>query len=151
MATPHVSGVAALFKQQDATRDAAQLKQLIMANVDQFPALQGTSITGGRINLAEALGAQGAACPGGPAQVAYEEFFWPEKRTFNSISNVLSVPFSLPQPMFVDVTVHGTAQRVAGGGLTTFTTGVYTGASPDVVWTGPTARVPTRATASASR
>jgi subtilisin family serine protease len=81
MATPHVSGVAALLKQQDATRDAAQLKQLIMANVDQLPALQGTSVTGGRINLARALGAEGAACPGGPAQVAYDEFFWPERRS----------------------------------------------------------------------
>lgn len=136
MATPHVSGLAALLKQQDDTRDAAQLKQLIMANVDQFAALQGTSVTGGRINLANALGAQGAACPGGPAQVAYEEFFWPERRTFNSVSNVLSVPFSLPQPMFVDVTVHGSAKRVAGGGVTTFTTGVYTGAAPNVMWTG---------------
>jgi thermitase len=136
MATPHVSGLAALLKQQDNTRDAAQLKQLIMDNVDQVAALQGLSVTGGRINLAKALGAQGAACQGGPAQVAYDEFFWPEKRTFNAVSNVLSVPFSLPQPMFVDVTVHGTARRVVGNGSTTFTTGVFTDAAPNVMWTG---------------
>lgn len=136
MATPHVSGVAALLKQQDNTRDAAVLKQLIMENVDQFAGLQGTSVTGGRINLAKALGAKAGACPGGPAQTAYNEFFFTEGRTFDANSNVLSVPFSLPEPMFVDVTVNGSAERVAGGTATTFRTGVYTGEAPNVMWTG---------------
>ena len=134
MATPHVSGLAALIKGQQPNLEAVEIKRIIMDTADRIPALAGLSVTGGRINLAEALGTGG--CAGGPAQEAYEEFFWPERRTFDANSNVVSVPFSLPQPMYVDVTVNGSARRVAGSGTTTFRTGVYTGEPPNVMWTG---------------
>ncbi|EWY35691.1 hypothetical protein N825_36075 [Skermanella stibiiresistens SB22] len=134
MATPHVSGLAALIKGQNPDMKSAEIKRLILQTADPVPALTGLSVTGGRINMEKALAANG--CAAEPAREAYQEFFWPERRTFNTNSNVVSVPFNLPHPMYVDVTVNGSARRTAGSGTTTFRTGVYTGAEPNVMWTG---------------
>jgi subtilisin family serine protease len=49
MATPHVTGVAALLAAQDPTRDWRTIKNLIMAGGDTIPALSQT-ITGKRLN-----------------------------------------------------------------------------------------------------
>lgn len=58
MATPHVSGVAALLMAQIATMTNAQVKTTILDHVDPLPSLQGKTVTGGRLNAARALGAQ---------------------------------------------------------------------------------------------
>jgi subtilisin family serine protease len=58
MATPHVSGVAALLKQLHPAWGAPKLKQAILDSVDQTPALAGIVATGGRLNLANALSHQ---------------------------------------------------------------------------------------------
>ena len=55
MATPHVVGVAALIKSNWPTLDDAQIKSRILQSVDKKANLQGTSVTGGRLNAAEAL------------------------------------------------------------------------------------------------
>ena len=136
MATPHVSGAAALLKAQDPSRDANALKTILMNTVDVIPALSGLSVTGGRLNLANALGKPAAACAANPARIAYDEFFWSSGLSFNQNSNVLSVNFTLPTPMIVDVEVNGSGHRTAGSGPTTFTTGVYSQAPPNVMWTG---------------
>jgi predicted Rdx family selenoprotein len=60
MATPHVSGAAALLLSR-CTASTAALKSLLLNNVDQIPALSGTTITGGRLNLDRAIGACGPA------------------------------------------------------------------------------------------
>ena len=136
MATPHVSGAAVLLAAQDPSRDAAALKSLIMSTVDVIPGLAGKSVTGGRLNLAKALAASpGGACAG-PARIAYNEFYWSSGLTFSQNSNVLSVSFDLPTPMIVDFEVNGSGRRTAGAGTTTFTTGVYSQAAPNVMWTG---------------
>jgi subtilisin family serine protease len=134
MATPHVSGAAALLKAQDSSRIAPQIKKLLMDTVDKIPVLAGKNVTGGRLNLGSALVAV-PTCTGS-ALIAYDEFFWPEKRSFDTNANVLSVEFTLPQEMIVDVFVHGSANRTKGNGVTTFRTGVYNSASPNVMWTG---------------
>jgi subtilisin family serine protease len=54
MATPHVSGAAALLLSR-CTLDTPSLKSLILATVDADPALAGKTITGGRLNLARAV------------------------------------------------------------------------------------------------
>ncbi len=59
MATPHVTGVAALALAVDPTLSVAELKQLILDNVDPLPALAGRTMTGGRLNANNVLQALG--------------------------------------------------------------------------------------------
>src|SRR3989449_1038385 len=59
MATPHVTGVAALLKAQDPARDWRALKNLILAGGDTVPSLATTTITQKRLNARGAL-----TCPG---------------------------------------------------------------------------------------
>jgi subtilisin family serine protease len=54
MATPHVTGVAALLKAQDPSRDWRAIKNLILAGGDTIPALAGT-VTQKRLNARGAL------------------------------------------------------------------------------------------------
>jgi subtilisin family serine protease len=58
MATPHVSGAAALLLSR-CTADTAALKSMLTGNVDRIPSLSGLTITGGRLNVGRAIGACG--------------------------------------------------------------------------------------------
>jgi subtilisin family serine protease len=58
MATPHVSGAAALLLSR-CTANTAALKSLLLNSVDQIPALVGKTITGGRLNVGRAMDACG--------------------------------------------------------------------------------------------
>ena len=58
MATPHVSGAAALLLSR-CTANTAALKALILDHVDLIPALAGKTITNGRLNVSRALDACG--------------------------------------------------------------------------------------------
>jgi subtilisin family serine protease len=55
MATPHVTGVAALLKSQQPTLDDAQLKARILDGADKKSSLTGKVLTNGRLNAANAL------------------------------------------------------------------------------------------------
>jgi len=55
MATPHVTGLAALLKAQDPTRDWKALRNLILASGDAKPSLRGKTVSGRRINAYGAL------------------------------------------------------------------------------------------------
>jgi len=50
MATPHVSGLAALIKAQDPARDWIGIKNLILTGGENIPSMNGITITGKRIN-----------------------------------------------------------------------------------------------------
>ena len=67
MATPHVSGSAALLLSR-CSADTATVKSLLLNNVDQTTALSGITITGGRVNVARAIGSCGP--PGNQAPTA---------------------------------------------------------------------------------
>jgi subtilisin family serine protease len=60
MATPHVSGAAALLLSR-CTLDTAGVKALLLNNVDQIPALSGKTVSGGRLNVGRAISACGRA------------------------------------------------------------------------------------------
>ena len=60
MATPHVSGAAALLLSR-CTAGTAALKSLLLDNVEPIPSLSAATITGGRLNLARAIDACGPA------------------------------------------------------------------------------------------
>ncbi|MFH1777972.1 MAG: S8 family peptidase [Candidatus Omnitrophota bacterium] len=55
MATPFVSGLAALLFSYSSTYTAAELRQLIINSVDSLPGLSGKIVSGGRINAYNAL------------------------------------------------------------------------------------------------
>lgn len=55
MATPHVSGVAALIKAAYPDATAAQIKARLMNTADPVASLAGKSVTGGRLNAYNAL------------------------------------------------------------------------------------------------
>jgi subtilisin family serine protease len=57
MATPHVSGVAALTLSKFGNLTVTQLKQRLMNSVDVRPGLQGKMVTGGSINAFKAVSA----------------------------------------------------------------------------------------------
>ncbi|CAA9450783.1 MAG: Serine protease, subtilase family [uncultured Rubrobacteraceae bacterium] len=54
MATPHVSGVAALLKGMNSSADDATLKEQILKSVDAKSNLSGKMVSGGRSNAAQA-------------------------------------------------------------------------------------------------
>lgn len=55
MATPVVSGVAALIVAENPAMSVDQLKKRLLSAVDPLPALKGKITTGGRVNAAKAL------------------------------------------------------------------------------------------------
>ncbi len=55
MATPHVSGLAALLWSQNPSLTAAEVKSRILLTTDSKPGLAGKVLTGGRINAYQAL------------------------------------------------------------------------------------------------
>ncbi|MEG4845615.1 S8 family serine peptidase [Microcoleus sp. F10-C6] len=55
MASPHVAGAAAVLLAQDPTLTVTQLKNTILSTVDPIPSLAGRTLTGGRLNLRNAL------------------------------------------------------------------------------------------------
>ena len=57
MAAPHVAGVAALIKSRKPEVTTAEIKGLLMANVDPLASLAGRVATGGRLNAAKAIAA----------------------------------------------------------------------------------------------
>lgn len=65
MAAPHVAGVAALVWAQNPALTLASLKTLIMNSTDPIPSLTGKTITGGRLNVSNALG----CTPGTPVML----------------------------------------------------------------------------------
>ncbi len=63
MATPHVSGTAAL-SESVCQFDTELLKPNLLNNVAVIPALVGKTVTGGRVNAFNSLDAASSACPG---------------------------------------------------------------------------------------
>ena len=57
MATPHVSGAAALLKSQSPQLKAGEIRARILNSVDKNASLEGKTVSGGRLNAAKALGA----------------------------------------------------------------------------------------------
>ncbi len=66
MATPHVSGAAALVL-SSCNLNTAQLKSTLLNNVDPIPALSGVTVTGGRLNVNKAV----RSCQPAPPQLPW--------------------------------------------------------------------------------
>ena len=59
MATPHVAGVASLILAENPNLSALEVKEIILDSVDPIPALDGITVTGGRLNAFNALSSMG--------------------------------------------------------------------------------------------
>ena len=55
MATPHVSGAAAIIKAVYPSYSTAQIKTCILTNVDPVSSLNGKTVTGGRLNVGKCV------------------------------------------------------------------------------------------------
>jgi len=55
MASPHVTGAAALLLAHDSSLAALELRALLLSSVDPVPSLAGSTATGGRLNVFKAL------------------------------------------------------------------------------------------------
>ena len=55
MASPHVAGGAALVWSQNPTWTAQEVKNQLLQTTDPIPALNGKTVSGGRLNLYNAL------------------------------------------------------------------------------------------------
>jgi thermitase len=55
MATPHVSGVAALLKAKNLSLTSGQIKKIVLSTVDPKPSLSGIVASGGRLNAYKAV------------------------------------------------------------------------------------------------
>jgi PKD repeat protein len=55
MATPHVAGAATLLKSYSPTLTGSDIKTALLDSVDPIAALQGITVTGGRLNIYKAL------------------------------------------------------------------------------------------------
>lgn len=65
MAAPHVTGAAALVLSRFNTMSATELKDRLLTTVVAVPALAGKTVTGGRLNVAAAVGTTGTPLPVG--------------------------------------------------------------------------------------
>ncbi|MCC7272314.1 MAG: S8 family serine peptidase [Alphaproteobacteria bacterium] len=63
MATPHVTGAAALVWAENPSLTALEVKQILLDTVDVLPSLAGKVASGGRLNVAAALEAADATAP----------------------------------------------------------------------------------------
>jgi subtilisin family serine protease len=61
MAAPHVAAAAALVLGQNPARNPAQVRQIILAAAHRIPGLSGVTATGGRLDVAGALGVPSTA------------------------------------------------------------------------------------------
>jgi thermitase len=71
MATPHVTGIAALLKSQSPELDDAQLRNRILQYVEQKANFQGKVATNGRVNAYQALTSKADTPPPPPSPTPY--------------------------------------------------------------------------------
>ncbi len=86
MATPHVTGVAALIKSEAPTQDDGQIKARILEYAEPKDSLQGKTVTGGRLNAFASL--TQTAAPAAPPALP------PPDTTKPTITSVRPVPGS---------------------------------------------------------
>ncbi len=77
-----------------------------------------------------------STCKDAPSLLAYEEFYFTEKKQFSSNANVASVMFTLPKEMYVSFVAESSATIAEGSAPQNFRTGLYTGELPNVMFTG---------------
>jgi subtilisin family serine protease len=104
MATPHVSGVAALAYSIAGTASYAQIRDCLFDGTDPIPALDGITVTGGRLNALGTLTCVGMAVSGSSPAAGEIVSLPPTVFTI-----VFSHPYDISTDDPTDLTVNGTA------------------------------------------
>lgn len=113
MATPHVSGAAALILSHDPTLTTAQLKARILDNVDPVSSMQGITVSGGRLNVFKAIT---AGAPPPPDTVA-------PSVTINFPTGTVSGTVSVEATITDNVGVISAQYSIDGGAFTPMSQG----------------------------
>ena len=74
-------------------------------------------------------------CKEGPSLLAYQEFWFTDKKQFSANANVASVTFTLTREMYVSIVADSSATVAKGSTPLTFTTGLYTDPATNAMWT----------------
>jgi len=119
MATPHVSGVAALVAARFPGITLAEMRRRLLNTTVPVPDLAGRSVTGGRVNAYNAL----TAAPDGLLEVSVAA-------SINPLPAGTNVSLFVTVSDWVPVTNATVSGRIVGGGALTF---VNTGVAPDRV------------------
>jgi cathepsin L len=76
-----------------------------------------------------------SVCEDGLSLLAHDEFYFVDNKQFSNNANVASVTFNLPKDMYVSFVADASARIAEGSAPQSFRTGLYTGESPNVMWT----------------
>lgn len=138
MATPHVAGAIGLLAAYSGSLSAAQLKQTILSNVDVLSQWQGVVATGGRLNLAKALGAVSPTATPTPTPTPAPTVTRQADLDIRSLSEASSAA-SGNNVYNADGTNQNRAQSVAKAQSATFVLGVQNdgSATEPLIVTGP--------------
>src|SRR5215813_8961951 len=128
MATPHVSGAAALVLSR-CTLTTAQLKSNLLNNVDPVSSLSGRTVTGGRLNVDKAI----RACSGGgnqPTTIFFDDFETSQGWTTNPNGTDTATTGQWARANPETTTSNGTKQQgTTVSGVNDLVTGPLAGAS----------------------
>ncbi len=134
MATPHVSGAAALLLARDPTLTTAQLKQKLIDGVDVVPAFQGKVVSNGILNVYKSM--TGSTPP--PSSTKTSTFTGTVSSTtvdqvhyFDlTATGTISATLSWPAGPDVDMYLYAPGVNVYGTG---YVTRAYTTANPETL------------------
>lgn len=130
MATPHVSGAAALLWGHVQYRGASwkTIKSLLMKNARPLKALAGKCVTGGTLDIGFLEPAITTCC----AVEAYTDFY---NRPITKTQTLASLTFELSTTMFAHITAQTTARLQKASKANNIVTGLYTKPVSDVIFT----------------
>jgi subtilisin family serine protease len=128
MATPHVSGAAALVLSR-CSLSTANLKANLMNNVDQISSLAGRTVTGGRLNVNRSI----RACAGGgnpPTTIFFDDFETNQGWTTNASGTDTATTGQWARANPETTTSNGTKQQgTTVSGVNDLVTGPLAGAA----------------------
>jgi len=113
MATPHVTGAAALYASMYADSNAGEIKQAILGSTAPTASLVGKTATGGRLNIAGWFGSIGGPAPDAPTSL--------------SVLSVSGADVSLDWDAAADAdssTTFNVLRKLNGGSYSTIASGV---------------------------
>ncbi|MDH6106571.1 S8 family serine peptidase [Anabaenopsis tanganyikae CS-531] len=111
MASPHVAGAAALLWSENPTWTAQQVKDVLLQTVDPTETLNGITVSGGRLNVYNAL----LSDPGFVISVTVSPASVAEDGSENLVYTFTRIGESLDSPLTVNFSASGTANAVAVG------------------------------------
>ncbi|MDL5502527.1 MAG: S8 family serine peptidase, partial [Candidatus Methanoperedens sp.] len=119
MATPHVSGAAALLKAFNPQLTHHEIKNILMNSVDPLPSLNGKTVSGGRLNVYKAI----TIAPR-PVNLIKNPGFENDKANWTFYTNTTGNYFTIVSPGFEGTKAARLAMGSKGSNIQLYQTGV---------------------------